>query len=80
MTGAGGGVCAIDWIATVNVASVTAPAMAFRIVPSRYYFAIKNVSRICPSSRPRGATAVNKRWEAYFPPITLLGRADEVIE
>ena len=46
MIGAGGGVCAIDWIATVNVVSVIAPAMAFRISSSRYYFAIKNVSRI----------------------------------
>src|SRR6266852_102016 len=46
MIGAGGGVCAIDWIATVNVASVIAPAMAFRISSSRYYFAIQNVSRV----------------------------------
>src|SRR5215831_11795059 len=46
MIGAGGGVCAIDWIATVNVVSAIAPAMALRISSSRYYFAIKNVSRI----------------------------------
>jgi hypothetical protein len=46
MIGAGGGVCAIDWIATVNVVSVIAPAIAFRIFSSRYYFAIKNVMRI----------------------------------
>jgi hypothetical protein len=44
--GAGGGVCAIDWIAPVNVVSVIAPAMAFRISSSRYYFTIKNVSGI----------------------------------
>src|SRR5215472_15812718 len=46
MIGAGGGVCAIDWIATVNVVSVIAPAMTFRISSCRYYFAIKNVSRV----------------------------------
>jgi len=39
MIGAGGGVCAIDWIATVSVVSVIASS-------SRYYFAIKNVGRI----------------------------------
>jgi len=52
--------------------------MAFRISSSRYYFAIKNVSRIVRAGRPRGATVVNKQREAF--PITLLGRADEVIE
>jgi hypothetical protein len=46
MIGAGGGVCAIDWVAPVNVVSAIAPAMAFRIVSSRYYFAVKNASRI----------------------------------
>jgi hypothetical protein len=78
MIGAGGGVCAIDWIATVNVVSVIAPAMAFRISSSRYYFRDQKREPHCPSSRPRGATVVNKQREAF--PITLLGRADEVIE
>src|SRR5215467_7834661 len=61
MIGAGGGVCAIDWIATVSVVSVIAPAMAFRISSSRYYFAGSHY----PSSRPRGATVVNKQREAF---------------
>src|SRR5262245_3584025 len=55
MTGAGGGVCAIDWIATVSVsmivASMIAPAMAFRISSSLYYFSIKNVSRVVRRTR-----------------------------
>src|SRR5262249_9807405 len=53
MIGAGGGVCAIDWIATVNVVSVIAPAMAFRISSSRYYFAIKNVSHMSEQQTAR---------------------------
>src|SRR5262249_16205243 len=55
MIGAGGGVCAIDWIATVSVsmivASMIAPAMAFRISSSLYYFSIKNVSRVVRRTR-----------------------------
>src|SRR5262245_63982860 len=42
MIGTGGGVCAIDWVAPVNVVSAIAPAMALRIASSascRYYFA-----------------------------------------
>src|SRR5262249_52394693 len=46
MIGAGAGVCAIDWIAMLNVMSVIAAAMAFRISLSRYYFAIKNMIRV----------------------------------
>jgi hypothetical protein len=46
MRGVGGGVCATDWIATVNVVSVIAAAMALRISSSRYYFAIENASHI----------------------------------
>src|SRR5262245_752828 len=55
MTGAGGGVCAIDWIATVSVSMIVArliaPAMAFRISSSLYYFSIKNVSRVVRRTR-----------------------------
>src|SRR5215471_4414455 len=67
MMDAGGGVCVIDWIATVNVVSVIAPAMAFRISSSRYYFAIKNVSRIVRAADRAAATVVNKQREACFP-------------
>src|SRR5260370_34792136 len=53
MIGAGGGVCAIDWIAPVNVVSVIAPALALRIASSRYYFPIKNVSRLSEQKEAR---------------------------
>ena len=79
MTGAGGGVCAIDRVATVNVVSVIAPAMALRIASSRYYFAIKNVSRMSEQQNARR----NRSQQAagsLFSRITLLRRADEVIE
>jgi len=79
MIGAGGGVCAIDWIAPVNVVSAIAPAMAFRIVSSRYYFAIKNVSRMSEQQNARRNRSQQAAGSLFFP-ITLLGRADEVIE
>jgi hypothetical protein len=79
MMGAGGGVCAIDRVAPVNVVSVIAPAMALRISSSRYYFAIKNVSRMSEQQTARR----NRSQQAagsLFSRITLLRRADEVIE
>src|SRR5215475_5397869 len=70
MIGAGGGVCAIDWVAPVNVVSAIAPAMAFRIVSSRYYFAIKNVSRMSEQQtarRNRSQQAAAAAWRRYLP-------------
>jgi hypothetical protein len=79
MMGAGGGVCAIDWIATVNVVSMTAPAMALRISSSRYYFASKNVSHVSEQQNARHNRS-QQAAASLFSPITLLGRAGEVIE
>src|SRR5262245_21238927 len=56
--------------APVNVVSAIAPAMAFRIVSSRYYFAIKNVSRMSEQQtarRNRSQQAAAAAWRRYLP-------------